>query len=243
MSYLLPKSSDCLRDYSWHQFSADLLAGVTVGLVALPLAMAFAISSGVPPQAGIYTAIIAGFLISVLGGSKAQIGGPNGAFVVIVGGIVANYGIDGLSVCTLVAGAILLFPGVTELGAAVKFIPRPVIVGFTNGIAVLVASTQIKDYFGLTIDKLPGNFVGRMATLASGFHTISWRATILALAATIIILAIHKFARRVPAYIVAMVLGTIVVAASGLSVETIGTRFGGIPNGLPRSTCPTSTSG
>jgi SulP family sulfate permease len=233
MSYLLPESIICLRDYSWPKFSADLLAGVTVGLVALPLAMAFAISSGVPPQVGIYTAIIAGFVISALGGSKAQIGGPTGAFVVIIYGIVAKYGIDGLSVCTLVAGAILVFLGVTGLGAAVKFIPRPVILGFTNGIAVLIASSQIKDFFGLTIDKLPGDFLGRIAALADGFHTISWRATILALAATLLMLAIRKFARRVPAYILAMVSGTIVVAASGLSVETIGTRFGGIPNGLP----------
>src|SRR5438045_3399245 len=131
-----PKSYLLLRDYSGHKFLSDLLAGITVGLVALPLAMAFAISSGVPPQAGIYTAIIGGFLISALGGSKTQIGGPTGAFVVIVYGIVAKYGLDGLAVCTLMAGMILLMLGLTGLGKAVKFIPRPVIVGFTNGIAV-----------------------------------------------------------------------------------------------------------
>ena len=230
---MMPKLVECLRDYDRQKFIADLFAGLTVGLVALPLAMAFAISSGVPPQAGIYTAIVAGFLISALGGSKTQIGGPTGAFVVIVYGIVAKYGFDGLCVCTVMAGLILLLLGITGLGATVKYIPRPVIVGFTNGIAVLIASTQIKDFFGLTIDTMPGEFVGRMEVLATHFTTISWQATLLASAARLLIVLIRKFVPRIPAYIVAMVLGTIVVAISGLSVETIGTRFGGIPMGLP----------
>ena len=238
MASMLPKSVICLRNYNWQSFSGDLFAGVTVGLVALPLAMAFAISSGVPPQAGIYTAIVAGFLISALGGSRTQIGGPTGAFVVIVYGIVAEYGIDGLCLCTLMAGLILFLLGITGLGSTVKYIPRPVIVGFTNGIAVLIASTQIKDFFGLTIDKVPGEFVGRMEAIATHFDTISWRATLLASAAIVVIILFRKYVKRVPAYIVAMVLGTLLVGVTGLSVETIGTRFGGIPTGLPSVAVP-----
>src|SRR6185295_16734605 len=148
-SISLPKSVDALRNYSRHKFASDAIAGVTVGLVALPLSMAFAIASGVAPQAGLYCAITAGFLISALGGSATQIGGPTGAFVVVVFGIVTRYGIDGLYLCTLLAGIMLVVLGATGLGTAVKFIPRPVIVGFTNGIAVIIASTQIKDFFGL----------------------------------------------------------------------------------------------
>ena len=238
MNYLLPKSVICLRDYTWRKLSSDLTAGVTVGLVALPLAMAFAISSGVSPQAGIYTAIVAGFLISALGGSKTQIGGPTGAFVVIVSGIVAKYGTDGLCLCTLMAGLILLVLGLTGLGTAVKYIPRPVIVGFTNGIAVLIASTQIKDFLGLTIDKVPGEFIGRIEALASHFNTISWNATILAVAAIVLIGLVRNYVKRIPAYIVALILGTALVGVTGLSVETIGTRFGGIPTGLPTFAVP-----
>src|SRR4030088_3598963 len=145
----LPKSVLCLRDYDRHKFLLDLIAGVTVGLVALPLAMAFAIASGLTPQAGIYCAVVTGFLISALGGSKTQIGGPPGAFVVIVAGIVAAHGVDGLFMCTLMAGVLLVALGITGMGSAVRFIPRPVVVGFTNGIAVLIASTQIRDLLGL----------------------------------------------------------------------------------------------
>src|SRR6202041_1357370 len=151
--------------YTAKQFAQDLVAGITVGLVALPLAMAFAIASGVPPQAGIYTAVVAGFLISALGGSRVQIGGPTGAFVVIVAGIVAKFGIEGLAVVTLMAGAILVVMGVTGLGAAVRFIPRPVTIGFTNGIALLIASTEIKDFLGLKTGDVPSAFVARMAVL------------------------------------------------------------------------------
>src|SRR6267378_3692563 len=157
----LPKSVILLRNYDRHKFVSDLAAGVTVGLVALPLAMAFAISSGVTPQAGLYTAIIAGFIISALGGSKVQIGGPTGAFVVIVYGIVAKHGLGGLYACTIMAGVMLVILGATGMGAAVKFIPRPVVIGFTNGIALLIASTQIKDFLGLKIEKIPGEFFAR----------------------------------------------------------------------------------
>src|SRR4051812_30632370 len=175
----LPKSILALKNYSARLFLSDLTAGITVGLVALPLAMAFAISSGVPPQAGLYCAVVAGFLISALGGSRTQIGGPTGAFVVVVSAIVAKHGIDGLFMCTLLAGVMLVVLGLTGLGAVVKFLPRPVVVGFTNGIAVLIASTQVKDFFGLTIDQVPGEFVGRAEAIVANFHTISGPATVL----------------------------------------------------------------
>ncbi len=173
-----------LQDYDRTKAVADVTAGVTVGLVALPLALAFAIASGLTPQAGIYTAVVAGGLISLLGGSRLQIGGPTGAFVVIVAGIVARHGVEGLFVCTLMAGVMLVVLGATGMGSAVRFIPRPVVVGFTNGIAVLIASTQIRDFFGLRIDTLPGDFVPRMQLLASRFSTWSPLATSLAVGAT-----------------------------------------------------------
>src|SRR5271169_6509928 len=163
----LPKSIQCLRDYNRHKFVGDAVAGITVGLVALPLAMAFAIASGVSPQAGLYTAVIAGFLISLLGGSSTQIGGPTGAFVVVVYGIVGKYGMDGLYMCTLMAGVMLVILGIIGLGISVKFIPRPVVVGFTNGIAVIIASTQIKDFCGLQIDQVPGEFLRRLEVIVT----------------------------------------------------------------------------
>src|SRR5207344_4821 len=161
-----------------HKFLLDLIAGVTVGLVALPLAMAFAIASGLTPQAGIYCAIVTGFLISALGGSKTQIGGPTGAFVVVIAGIIAVHGVDGLFMCTVMAGVLLVIMGVTGLGTAVKFIPRPVVIGFTNGIAVLIASTQIKDFFGLRIESVPGEFLERVETVIRHWNTFSVAATL-----------------------------------------------------------------
>ena len=232
-----PKSF-LLRHYSWHQFAADLLAGVTVGLVALPLAMAFAIASGVPPQLGLYCAVIAGFLISALGGSSTQIGGPTGAFVVVVFGIVTRYGIEGLYLCTLMAGIFLVVLGATGLGSAVKFIPRPVVVGFTNGIAVIIASTQIKDFFGLKIEHVPGEFLARLETLGRSFGTASVTETALGVSALVIILFCVRHLPKIPGYIVALFAGTIVVWAFKLPVETIGTRFGGIPAGLPTLNIP-----
>jgi sulfate permease, SulP family len=233
-----PKSFLVLRHYSWHQFAADLLAGVTVGLVALPLAMAFAIASGVPPQLGLYCAVIAGFLISALGGSSTQIGGPTGAFVVVVFGIVTKYGIEGLYLCTLMAGVFLVVLGATGLGTAVKFIPRPVVVGFTNGIAVIIASTQIKDFFGLRIEHVPGEFWARIETLARNFGTLSWTETALGFWALVVILFCARRLPKIPGYIVALFVGTLLVWALKLPVETIGTRFGGIPSGLPTLNIP-----
>ena len=235
----LPKSVSALRTYTREKFVSDLIAGVTVGLVALPLAMAFAIASGVPPQAGLYTAVVAGFLISALGGSNTQIGGPTGAFVVVVYGIVSRYGIDGLYMCTLLAGLMLVVLGATGLGTAVKFIPRPVVVGFTNGIAVLIASTQIKDFFGLQTGPVPGDFLGRMTTLAASFRTASLTETSLGVLGIVIILVCTRYVKRIPGYVVALFTATILVWAFHLQVETIGTRFGGIPSGLPSFKLPT----
>ncbi len=238
MSLPLPKSILCLRDYRFPTFVSDLVAGLTVGLVALPLAMAFAISSGVSPQAGLYTAVVAGFLISALGGSKTQIGGPTGAYVVVVFAIVAQHGLDGLLVCTMLAGVMLLLLGLTGLGSMVRFIPRPVTIGFTNGIAVLIASTQIKDFCGLKIDKMPGDFVGRMTAIVSHLDTYSVASLLLAAASVIVILCFRRFAKRVPGSIVALVVATVVVVIWRLPVESIGTRFGGIPSGLPTFALP-----
>jgi SulP family sulfate permease len=234
----LPKSVVALRDYSAAKLSADVIAGITVGLVALPLAMAFAIAAGATPQAGIYTAVIAGFAISALGGSRCQIGGPTGAFVVIIFGILEHYGENGLLLCTLMAGVLLILLGLTGLGTAVKFIPRPVLVGFTNGIAILIASTQIKDFFGLRTGPVPGDFLGRMAVLARSASTVSIASTLLAAAALFAILLIRRYAPRIPGYIVALVAGTLLVFLLHLHVETIGTRFGGIPSGFPRFHAP-----
>src|SRR5947209_3008063 len=202
----LPESVRCLRTYSGQNFGADLLAGLTVGLVALPLAMAFGIASGVTPQAGLYTAIVAGGLISALGGSRMQIGGPTGAFVVIVAGIVAKFGTSGLALVTLMAGALLVLMGLTRLGAAVKFIPRPVTIGFTNGIALLIASTQIKDFLGLKIGEVPSAFVSRLRLLLEHVGTISWPALAVSIASLAIILFLPRVVKQIPASIVAMLV-------------------------------------
>jgi len=234
----LPKSVLCLRDYNRHKFLLDVIAGITVGLVALPLAMAFAIASGLTPQAGIYCAIVTGFLISALGGSKTQIGGPTGAFVVVVAGIVAVHGVDGLFMCTMMAGVLLMVMGLTGLGTAVKFIPRPVVIGFTNGIAVLIASTQVKDFFGLHLEKVPGVFWLRMEALATNFHTLSFEATALAALTLLILIVCRNISARIPGPIVALILATCAVYFFKLPVETIGTRFGGIPGSLPHLQIP-----
>jgi len=235
----LPKSVEALAGYSRRDFAADLTAGVTVGLVALPLAMAFGISSGVTPQAGIYTAVIAGFLISALGGSRTQIGGPTGAFVVVIAAIIAKHGLSGLLMVTMMAGAILVFLGMTGLGNAVKFIPRPVIIGFTNGIAVLIASTQIRDFLGIKgSGAIPSEFLERMQYLWQNCSTTSLATVILASTSLLTILLVPRLTKRVPGSIVAMVLATACVPLLGIPVETIGSRFGGIPTGLPSLEVP-----
>ncbi|MBI1739792.1 MAG: sodium-independent anion transporter, partial [Candidatus Koribacter versatilis] len=223
----LPKSVLCLRDYNLNKFLRDLVAGITVGLVALPLAMAFAIASGLSPQAGIYCAVVTGFLISLLGGSKTQIGGPTGAFVVVIAGIIAAHGVDGLFMCTVMAGLMLVIMGLTGMGSAVKFIPRPIVIGFTNGIAILIASTQVKDFFGLKLETVPGVF-----------HTLSYDAAALAVGTVLIIAICRGISNRIPGAIVAMTVGTLAVRIFHLPVETIASRFGGIPSGLPHLEIP-----
>ena len=235
----LPKSIEMLRGgYSVGTFRGDVIAGLTVGLVALPLAMAFAIASGVPPQNGIYCAVVAGFTISALGGSRTQIGGPTGAFVVVVAGIVASYGLDGLFMCTLMAGVILMLLGLTGLGTAVKYIPRPVVIGFTNGIGVLIASTQIRDFFGLQTPAVPGEFVGRIKVLVAYANTASTAPMLLAIATVVTILVLRRVSRRIPGSIIVLLAGSVLALVAGLSVDTIGSRFGGVPSGLPTFQLP-----
>lgn len=230
----VPKLVQCLRKgYSFDTLLSDVVAGVTVGLVALPLAMAFAIASGLPPENGLYCAVVAGFTISALGGSRVQIGGPTGAFVVVISGIVAAHGIDGLFMCTLMAGVILVLLGVTGLGTAVKYFPRPVVIGFTNGIGVLIASTQIRDLFGLQTPTLPGEFLGRLQILLAHAGTASGAATLLGAATVATILILRGLSRRIPGSILALLAGSLAVFLGHLHVETIGSRFGGVPSGVP----------
>ncbi len=234
----IPKSVLALRTYSAELFVHDLVAGLTVGLVALPLAMAFGIASGVTPQAGLYTAVVAGFLISALGGSRTQIGGPTGAFVVIVAGIVARFGMSGLAMVTVMAGVLLLAMGLTGLGAAVRFIPRMVVIGFTNGIAILIASTQIKDFFGLKTGAVPSEFLPRIKLLAAHFASLNFSALGLGLGTLAIILILPRFSKRIPASIFALLICTAIAVVFHLPVETIGSKFGGIPRGMPPFSIP-----
>jgi len=234
----LPKSILALRSYTAQAFLHDLLAGITVGLVALPLAMAFGIASGVTPQAGLYTAVVAGFLISALGGSRTQIGGPTGAFVVIVAGIVLRFGMSGLAMVTLMAGVLLVIMGLTGLGAAVRFIPRMVVIGFTNGIAVLIASTQIKDFFGLKTPAVPSEFLPRIKLLIAHFATVNASALGLGLGTLTILVLLPRFTKKIPPSIVALLVCTGVSIVFHLPVETIGSKFGGIPRGMPPFAIP-----
>lgn len=201
--------------------------------------MAFAIASGLPPQNGIYTAVVAGFVISAMGGSRTQIGGPTGAFIVVVAGIVAKHGIDGLFMCTLMAGVILMLLGLTGLGTAVKYIPRPVVIGFTNGIAILIASTQLRDFFGLTMSEVPGEFIPRMRALVESASTISPAAAGVAGGTVCLILVLRRISRRIPGSIIALVTGSAAAWAFHLPIDTIGSRFGGVPSGIPSVQIPT----
>lgn len=229
-----PRLLDSLRGYTSQAFAADAVAGITVGIVALPLAMAFAIASGVKPEAGIFTAVIAGFIISALGGTRVCIGGPTGAFIVILYGIGAKYGFDNLIICTILAGGLLFTMGLTRMGTMIKYIPYPVTMGFTSGIAVLIFSTQIKDLFGLSIKTMPSEFVGKMEMLWRHAGTAQWPTVLLSAASIALILLWPKqWQRRVPGSIAALVIGTAATALLSIPVETIGGRFGGIPQSLP----------
>ncbi|HMJ19192.1 MAG TPA: sulfate permease [Gemmatimonadaceae bacterium] len=234
----VPKSITTLKSYSRSQFTSDLTAGVIVGVVALPLAIAFAIASGLTPDRGLYTAIIAGFLISALGGSRVQIGGPTGAFVVIVYGIVQRYGIDGLVVATIMAGVILIILGVVKLGAAIKFIPHPVVVGFTSGIALIIFSSQVKDFLGLRMGDVPAEFIPKWRAFASHLDSINAQALAVAIVALLIMILWPRISRRIPSPFVALIATTIAVKLFNIPVETIGTRFGAISATLPHPVIP-----
>jgi SulP family sulfate permease len=238
---LTPKLFLCLQDYSWPKFRADAGAGVVVGLVALPLAMAFAVASGLPPERGIYTAVIAGFLISALGGSRVQIGGPTGAFVVIVASIVMNYGYSGLAVATMMAGVLLLIMGFSGLGTLIKFVPYPVTTGFTSGIAVVIFSSQIKDFLGLRMGTPPAEFVAKWMAYFGALPTLNGWAVLIASLTTLGIALWPKSWQKLPASVVALVTASLAAWIFQLPVETIGSRFGDIPHSLPRPSWPTGS--
>jgi SulP family sulfate permease len=237
----LPKTFTTLRGYTGAQLVSDLQAGVIVGIVAIPLALAFAIASGVPPERGLVTAVVAGFLISLLGGSRVQIGGPTGAFVVIVSGIVARYGLDGLTICTVLAGILLVAMGLARFGGAIKFIPYPVVTGFTSGIAIIIFSSQVKDLLGLTMGAVPGPFVAKWGALGQAFATVSVPAVGVSLGSLLILVAWPKVSRRIPAPIVAILAASVAVAAFGIPVETLGSRFGEIHAAIPAPKLPDVT--
>ena len=233
---LRPRLFEALKNYSRHDFSADLGAGATVGIVALSLSMALGTASNSTPAAGIYTAIVAGFLISALGGSKVQIGGPTAAFIPVVVSVSAVYGPANLIICTMLAGLMLIGMGAARLGTMIKFIPLPVTAGFTAGIAVVIFSTQVKDFLGLTVEKNSGEFIERLELLWRSLHTIHWKSLGLAAASLALIkLWPASLGRRLPSSIVAVLLGILAVALFGLHVETIGSRYGltAIPQSLP----------
>ncbi len=230
---LIPKLVTSLKGYTLRQFASDLGAGVVVGIVAIPLAVAFAIASGVSPEKGLFTAIVAGFLISVLGGSRVQIGGPTGAFVVIVYGIVQQYGIDGLILATLMAGVMLVILGFIRAGFFIKYIPHTVIVGFTSGIAVVIFSSQIKDLLGLETGALPADFIDKCRVLLEHSHTLNPYALVMAAISILIITQWPRVSRVVPGPLVALVACSALAAFTGWPIETIGSRFGELPHTLP----------
>ena len=233
-SIFIPKLYSCLKEgYSRANFLNDLLAGIIVGIVALPLAIAFGIASGVKPEQGLFTAIVAGFIISALSGSRVQIGGPTGAFIVIVFQIIQEFGYNGLAIATLLAGGLLIVMGLARLGGVIKFIPYPVTVGFTSGIALIIFIGQVKDLLGLQIEKLPTEFHQKLIVYVQNLANLSWPATILSLTTIIIILMWPRLTHRIPGSLVAILLTTAAVALFDIPVATIGSRFGAVPNTLP----------
>lgn len=233
MPTIKPKLFTTLKGYTKEQFFSDATAGVIVGIVALPLAIAFGIASGVTPEKGIITAIIAGFIISALGGSRVQIGGPTGAFIIIVYGIVQNYGTTGLAIATIMAGVILVIMGLVKLGSLIKFIPYPVVVGFTSGIALLIFSTQIKDFFGLQIKSVPADFHEKWMAYFGAFSTVNYYVLGIAMLSLLIMIFWPKITHRIPGSLVAIIVTTVIVIIFKLPVDTIGSRFGEIPSNLP----------
>ena len=233
-----PKLFDTFQHYSKKQFTKDLMAGLIVGIVALPLAIAFAIASGVSPEKGLFTAVIAGFIISALGGSKVQIGGPTGAFIVVVYGIVQLYGVNGLIMATFMAGVMLIAMGFARLGAVIKFIPHPLIIGFTSGIALIIFSSQIKDFLGLQIGAVPADFISKWTMYAQHIQSFQLTAFLVATITVVIILVWPKVTHKIPGSLIAILFTTFIVQFFHLPIETIGSRFGGIPSTLPAPVLP-----
>ncbi len=237
-----PKSLVCFFEgYSFATFRKDLIAGITVGIIALPLAMAFAIAAGVEPSRGLYTAVIAGFLISLLGGSRVQIGGPTGAFVVIIYSILERHGYNGLVVATMMAAILLVLMGLFRVGRLIRFVPYPLIIGFTTGLALLIFTSQIKDFLGLDLQSLPADFLGKWGTYATFIHTLNPLAAVIGIFSLGVILFLRRFLPSLPWGIVAIILATLLVWCLGLEVETIGKRYGEIPHGLPSISFPQIT--
>ncbi len=235
---LRPKLLTTLQAYDRHQLRADVLAGIIVGIVAVPLAIAFAIASGVAPQYGLYTAIVGGFIVSALGGSRVQIAGPTGAFVVVVYGVIQQHGVQGLMVATMIAGLILIGLGLARLGAAIKFIPHPVVTGFTAGIALIIATGQLADLFGLRMGEVPADFVEKWAAYSTHWSTFNWQAILVSALSLTIIIGWPRISRRIPAPFVALIIATLLVRFAGLDVETIGSRFGELSARLPAPRLP-----
>ena len=234
-----PKLITVLREgYSFSAFRADAIAGLTVAIVALPLAMALGIASGASPDKGLITAVVAGFLISTLGGSRVQVGGPTGAFVVVVFNVIAQHGYDGLLIATLLAGLILIGAGAAGLGRMIKYIPHPVVTGFTAGIAVIIASSQVKDFLGLSIKSVPADFLPKWQAYFGAISTMQWTTVAIGISALAIIIGLRKAAPRLPGFLIAVVASSIVVALLKLPVDTIGSRFPHIPAGLPMPALP-----
>jgi SulP family sulfate permease len=235
---LQPKLFTTLQAYDVRQFRSDVLAGIIVGIVAVPLAIAFAIASGVPPQYGLYTAIIGGFIVSAIGGSRVQIAGPTGAFVVVVYGVLHQHGLQGLLVATMMAGVILIALGVGRLGGAIKFVPHPVVTGFTTGIAIIIATSQVPDLFGLRTEAAPADFIEKWAAYSAHWSTFNIDAMLLSAIALVIIMGWPRVSRRIPSPFVALIIGTLLVPMLGLDVETIGSRFGELSARLPTPKLP-----
>lgn len=233
-----PKLVDSLKNYNRQQFSKDLMAGMIVGIVALPLAIAFAIASGVSPEKGLFTAVVAGFIISALGGSKVQIGGPTGAFIVVVYGIVQQFGVNGLIIATFMAGVMLIGMGFARLGAVIKFIPHPLIIGFTSGIALIIFSSQVKDFLGLQMGAVPADFTDKWVSYAGHLSTINWTSFLIAGITVLIIQLWPRVSHKIPGSLVAILLTTAAAYFLDLPVETIGSRFGSIPSSLPSPVLP-----
>ncbi len=236
-----PKLLTTLPGYTPALFAADLVAGITVAMVAIPLSIAIAIASGADPAVGLVTAIVGGFLVSLLGGSKVQIGGPTGAFIVVVYGIIATHGYDGLVLATLMAGVILLLAGLLKAGNLIAYVPEAVVNGFTIGIAVIIAASQLKDLFGLTLAKVPADFIEKIPALWAARGSVNWTAFAIGLSALGLIIALRKLFPRLPGLIVAMALASLAVAIWGLPVDSIASRYGELPAGLPVPSLPAIT--